>query len=111
MIVLVSLIVLLRGLLVSTIIRMVHPYITVHSVEWFLHLYLVIAHTCYCRQFDINLHIACEQCYINSNISTPLKTLCGDFDVCIGVGNNKYCGPHEEDFSCLACKTSCCDLE
>ena len=85
MIVLVSLIVLLRRIIVSTIFRMVHPYITVHSVEWFLHLYLVIAHTC--RQFDIN---ACEQCYINSNISTPLKTLCGDFDVCIGVGNNKY---------------------
>ena len=33
MIVLVSLIVLLRRLLVSTIFRMVHPYITVHSVE------------------------------------------------------------------------------
>ena len=33
MIVLVSLIVLLRRLLVSIIFRMVHPYITVHSVE------------------------------------------------------------------------------
>ena len=33
MIVLVSLIVLLRELLVSTIFRMVHPYITIHSVE------------------------------------------------------------------------------
>ena len=33
MIVLVSLIVLPRRLLVSTIYRMVHPYITVHSVE------------------------------------------------------------------------------
>ena len=38
MIVLVSLIVLLRRLLVSTIFRMVHPYITVHS---FLHLFHV----------------------------------------------------------------------
>ena len=33
MIVLVSLIVLLRGLLVPTIFGMVHPYITLHSVE------------------------------------------------------------------------------
>ena len=33
MIVLVSLIVLLKGLLVSTIFRMVHPYIHVHSME------------------------------------------------------------------------------
>ena len=33
MIVLVSLIVLLRELLVSTICRMVHPYIAIHSVE------------------------------------------------------------------------------
>ena len=39
MIVLVSLIVLVRELLVSTIFRMVHPYITIHSVEWFLHLF------------------------------------------------------------------------
>ena len=38
MIVLVSLIVLLRRLLVSTIFGMVHPYITVHS---FLHLFHV----------------------------------------------------------------------
>ena len=38
MIVLVSLIVLLRRLIVSTIFRMVHPYITVHS---FLHLFHV----------------------------------------------------------------------
>ena len=43
MIVLVSLIVLLRRLLVSTIFCMVHPYITVHSdsVELFLHLFHV----------------------------------------------------------------------
>ena len=34
MIVLVSLIVLLRELLVSTIFRMVHPYIAIHSVEY-----------------------------------------------------------------------------
>ena len=33
MIVLVSLIVLLRGFLVSTIFRMVHPYIHIHSIE------------------------------------------------------------------------------
>ena len=33
MIVLVSLIVLLRELLVSTIFGMVHPYITIHAVE------------------------------------------------------------------------------
>ena len=33
MIVLVSLIVLLKELLVSTIFRMVHPYIAIHSVE------------------------------------------------------------------------------
>ena len=41
MIVLVSLIVLLRELLVCTIFRMVHPYIAIHSVELFLHLYYV----------------------------------------------------------------------
>ena len=39
MILLVSLIVLLRELLVSTIFRMVHPYIAIHSVEWFLQLF------------------------------------------------------------------------
>ena len=39
MIVLASFIVLLRELIVSTIFRMVHPYITIHSVEGFLHLY------------------------------------------------------------------------
>ena len=36
MVVLVYLIVLLRGLLVSTIFRMVHPYIHVHSMNDFL---------------------------------------------------------------------------
>ena len=41
MIVLVALIVLLRRLLVPTVFRMVHPYITVHSVELFLHLFHV----------------------------------------------------------------------
>ena len=40
MIVLVFLIVLLRRLLVSTILRMVHPYITVHSVEHLFHVFL-----------------------------------------------------------------------
>ena len=39
MIVLVSLIILLRELLVSTIFDMVHPYIAIHLVEWFLHLF------------------------------------------------------------------------
>ena len=39
MIVLVSFIVLLRELLVSTIFRMVHPYIAIHSVERLLHLF------------------------------------------------------------------------
>ena len=43
MIVLVYLIVLLRELLVSTIFCMVHPYIAIHSVEWFLHLYIYIS--------------------------------------------------------------------
>ena len=42
MIVLVSLIVLLRKLPVSTIFRVVHSYIAIYSVEWFLH--LVIQH-------------------------------------------------------------------
>ena len=39
MIVLVPMIVLLRELIVSTIFCMVHPYIAIHSVEWFLHLF------------------------------------------------------------------------
>ena len=36
MIVLVSLIILLRELLVSTLFHMVHPYIAIHSVEIFV---------------------------------------------------------------------------
>ena len=41
MIVLVSLIVLLRELLVSTIFLLVHPYIAIHSV---LNIYVLVSH-------------------------------------------------------------------
>ena len=43
MIVVVSLIVLLRELLVSTIFRMVHPYITIHSDLHLFHSFLLRA--------------------------------------------------------------------
>ena len=42
MIVLVSLIVLLRGYLVSTIFRMVHPYIHVHSFLHLFHIFFMV---------------------------------------------------------------------
>ena len=51
MIVLVSLIVLLRELLVSTIFRMVHPYIAIHS---FLHLF----HTFYWKRSYAHAHVS-----------------------------------------------------
>ena len=35
-------ILILRELLVRIIFHIVHPYVTIHSVEWFLHLFLCI---------------------------------------------------------------------
>ena len=43
MIVLLSLIVLLRRVLAPTVFHMVHPYITIHSVERFLHLFIKVS--------------------------------------------------------------------
>ena len=54
MIVLVSSIVLLRELLVSTIFRMVDPYIAIQSVERFLHLF----HTFIASRSYVHAHVS-----------------------------------------------------
>ena len=54
MIVLVSLIVLLRRLLVPTVFRMVHPYISIHS---FLHLFHVFWRSYSAYKFISSFHL------------------------------------------------------